>query len=116
MLAKIGKKYITGKYILNVSFPVIIHNKKEHYIIFCHEHRLTPFYLTRPAYYSDVLERLKLITEHLISFLYLTTTQVKSINSVLEETFKYRISSLIIYLEHNEKHPIIANFYIINDL
>ena len=82
---------------------------------FCHEQRLAPYYLTRAAYCPDVLERLKWVTVHLISFLHLTTTQVKPFNPLIGETFQCRIGNLRLYLEHTVNHPITANFYGIDD-
>ena len=115
LVAKLGKNILTGKSILNVSFPVFIFDKRTLHQAFCHEHRLAPYYLTRAAYSPDVLERLKWVTVHLISFLHLTTTQVKPFNPILGETFQCRIGNLKIYLEHTKNHPITANFYAIDD-
>ena len=115
LVAKMGKNILTGKSILNVSFPVFIFDKRTLHQAFCHEHRLAPYYLTRAAYSPDVLERLKWVTVHLISFLHLTTTQVKPFNPIIGETFQCRIGNLKIYLEHTVNHPITANFYGIDD-
>ena len=115
LVAKMGKNILTGKSILNVSFPVFIFDKRTLHQAFCHEHRLAPYYLTRAAYSPDVLERLKWVTVHLISFLHLTTTQVKPFNPLIGETFQCRIGNLRIYLEHTVNHPITANFYGIDD-
>ena len=115
LVAKMGKNILTGKSILNVSFPVFIFDKRTLHQAFCHEHRLAPYYLTRAAYSPDVLERLKWVTVHLISFLHLTTTQVKPFNPLIGETFQCRIGNLRIYLEHTANHPITANFYAIDD-
>ena len=110
-----GKNILTGKSILNVSFPVFIFDKRTLHQAFCHEHRLAPYYLTRAAYSPDVLERLKWVTVHLLSFLHLTTTQVKPFNPLIGETFQCRIGNLKLYLEHTVNHPITANFYGIDD-
>ena len=115
LVAKMGKNILTGKSILNVSFPVFIFDKRTLHQAFCHEHRLAPYYLTRAAYSPDVLERLKWVTVHLISFLHLTTTQVKPFNPILGETFQCRIGNLKLYLEQTANHPITANFYGIDD-
>ena len=115
LVTKMGKNILTGKSILNVSFPVFIFDKRTLHQAFCHEHRLAPYYLTRAAYSPDVLERLKWVTVHLISFLHLTTTQVKPFNPLIGETFQCRIGNLKIYLEHTVNHPITANFYAIDD-
>ena len=115
LVAKMGKNILTGKSILNVSFPVFIFDKRTLHQAFCHEHRLAPYYLTRAAYSTDVLERLKWVTVHLISFLHLTTTQVKPFNPIIGETFQCRIGNLKLYLEHTVNHPITANFYGIDD-
>ena len=115
LVAKMGKNILTGKSILNVSFPVFIFDKRTLHQAFCHEHRLAPYYLTRAAYSPDVLERLKWVTVHLLSFLHLTTTQVKPFNPLIGETFQCRIGNLRIYLEHTVNHPITANFYAIDD-
>ena len=115
LVAKMGKNILTGKSILNISFPVFIFDKRTLHQAFCHEHRLAPYYLTRAAYSPDVLERLKWVTVHLISFLHLTTTQVKPFNPLIGETFQCRIGNLRLYLEHTVNHPITANFYGIED-
>ena len=115
LVAKMGKNILTGKFILNVSLPIFIFDKRTLHQAFCHEHRLSPYYLTRAAYSPDVLERLKWVTVHLISFLHLTTTQVKPFNPIIGETFQCRIGNLKIYLEHTANHPITANFYAIDD-
>ena len=115
LVTKMGKNILTGKSILNVSFPVFIFDKRTLHQAFCHEHRLAPYYLTRAAYSPDVLERLKWVTVHLISFLHLTTTQVKPFNPIIGETFQCRIGNLKLYLEHTVNHPITANFYGIDD-
>ena len=115
LVTKMGKNILTGKSILNVSFPVFIFDKRTLHQAFCHEHRLAPYYLTRAAYSPDVLERLKWVTVHLISFLHLTTTQVKPFNPLIGETFQCRIGNLRLYLEHTVNHPITANFYGIDD-
>ena len=115
LVAKMGKNILTGKSILNVSFPVFIFDKRTLHQAFCHEHRLAPYYLTRAAYSPDVLERLKWVTVHLISFLHLTTTQVKPFNPIIGETFQCRIGNLKLYLEQTVNHPITANFYGIDD-
>ena len=115
LVAKMGKNILTGKSILNVSFPVFIFDKRTLHQAFCHEQRLAPYYLTRAAYSPDVLERLKWVTVHLLSFLHLTTTQVKPFNPIIGETFQCRIGNLKIYLEHTVNHPITANFYGIDD-
>ena len=115
LIKKMGKNIFTGKPILNVSCPVYIFDKRTLHQVFCHEHRLAPYYLTRAAYSPDVLERLKWVTVHLISFLHLTTTQVKPFNPLIGETFQCRIGNLKLYLEHTVNHPITANFYCIDD-
>ena len=115
LVTKMGKNILTGKSILNVSFPVFIFDKRTLHQAFCHEQRLAPYYLTRAAYCPDVLERLKWVTVHLISFLHLTTTQVKPFNPLIGETFQCRIGNLRLYLEHTVNHPITANFYGIDD-
>jgi len=115
LVAKMGKNILTGKSILNVSFPVFIFDKRTLHQAFCHEQRLAPYYLTRAVYCPDVLERLKWVTVHLLSFLHLTTTQVKPFNPIIGETFQCRIGNLKIYLEHTVNHPITANFYGIDD-
>ena len=76
LITKMGKNILTGKSILNVSFPVFIFDKRTLHQVFCHEQRLAPYYITRAVYSPDVLERLKWMTVHLLSFLHLTTTQV----------------------------------------
>ena len=115
LVTKMGKNILTGKSILNVSFPVFIFDKRTLHQAFCHEHRLAPFYLTRAAHSPDVLERLKWVTVHLISFLHLTTTQIKPFNPLIGETFQCRIGNLKLYLEQTANHPITANFYGIDD-
>jgi len=115
LVAKMGKNILVGKSILNVSFPVFIFDKRTLHQVFCHEHRLAPYILTRAAYSPDVLERLKWVTVHLISFLHLTTIQVKPFNPIIGETFQCRIGNLKLYLEHTVNHPITANFYGIDD-
>ena len=115
LVTKMGKNILTGKSILNVSFPVFIFDKRTLHQAFCHEHRLAPYYLARAAYSPDVLERLKWVTVHLLSFLHLTTTQVKPFNPIIGETFQCRIGNLKLYLEHTVNHPITANFYGIDD-
>ena len=115
LVTKMGKNILTGKSILNVSFPVFIFDKRTLHQAFCHEQRLAPYYLTRAAYCPDVLERLKWVTVHLISFLHLTTTQVEPFNPLIGETFQCRIGNLRLYLEHTVNHPITANFYGIDD-
>ena len=94
LVTKMGKNILTGKSILNVSFPVFIFDKRTLHQAFCHEQRLAPYYLTRAAYCPDVLERLKWVTVHLLSFLHLTTTQVKPFNPIIGETFQCRIGNL----------------------
>ena len=115
LVKKMGKNILTGKSILSVSFPVFIFDKRTLHQAFCHEHRLAPYYLTRAAYSPDVLERLKWVTVHLISFLHLTTTQIKPFNPIIGETFQCRIGNLKLYLEQTVNHPITANFYGIDD-
>ena len=85
LVAKMGKNILTGKSILNISFPVFIFDKRTLHQAFCHEHRLAPYYLSRAAHTPDVLERLKWVTVHLISFLHLTTTQIKPFNPLIGE-------------------------------
>ena len=115
LVAKMGKNILTGKSILNISFPVFIFDKRTLHQAFCHEHRLAPYYLSHAAYCPDVLERLKWVTVHLLSFLHLTTTQVKPFNPIIGETFQCRIGNLKMFLEHTVNHPITANFYAIDD-
>ena len=115
LVEKLGKNILHGKNVLNVSFPVFIFDKRTLHQAFCHEHRLAPYYLSRAAYCPDVLERLKWVTVHLISFLHLTTTQVKPFNPIIGETFQCRIGNLKMFLEHTVNHPIAANFYAIDD-
>ena len=115
LIAKMGKNILTGKSILNVSFPVFIFDKRTLHQAFCHEQRLAPYYITRAIYSPDILERLKWITVHLMAFLHLTTTQVKPFNPIIGETFQCRIGNLKLFLEHTVNHPITANFYGIDD-
>ena len=115
LIAKMGKNILTGKSILNVSFPVFIFDKRTLHQAFCHEQRLAPYYITRAIYSPDVLERLKWITVHLMAFLHLTTTQVKPFNPIIGETFQCRIGNLKLFLEQTVNHPITANFYGIDD-
>ena len=115
LIAKMGKNILTGKSILNVSFPVFIFDKRTLHQAFCHEQRLAPYYITRAIYSPDILERLKWITVHLMAFLHLTTTQVKPFNPIIGETFQCRIGNLKLFLEQTVNHPITANFYGIDD-
>jgi len=115
LIAKMGKNILTGKSILNISFPVFIFDKRTLHQAFCHEQRLAPYYITRAIYSPDILERLKWITVHLMAFLHLTTTQVKPFNPIIGETFQCRIGNLKLFLEQTVNHPITANFYGIDD-
>ena len=115
LVSKFGKNLMQGKSILSVSFPVFIFDKRTLHQAFCHEHRLAPFALSRAAVAKDPLEKLKWVTVHLMSFIHMTTTQIKPFNPLLGETFQCRIGNLKIYLEHTANHPITANFYGIDD-
>ena len=115
LVSKFGKNLMQGKSILNVSFPVFIFDKRTLHQAFCHEHRLAPYALSRAAVTKNTLEKLKWVTVHLMSFIHMTTTQIKPFNPLLGETFQCRIGNLKIYLEHTANHPITANFYGIDD-
>lgn len=115
LLAKSGKNLFQGKSILNISLPVWMFDKRTLHQVFAYEHRLAPYFLTRAALSIDVVERLKWVTVHLISFLHFTTIQLKPFNPILGETFQCRIGNLTMYLEHTVNHPITANFYGIDD-
>lgn len=116
LVTKFGKNLLQGNSILNISFPVYIFDKRTLHQVFCYEHRLAPYFLSKAAFCTgDKIERLKWVTCFLISFLHFTTIQIKPFNPLIGETFQCRIGDLRLYLEQTQNHPITANFYGVDD-
>ena len=112
LVEKLGKNILHGKSILNISFPVLIFDKRTLQMAFASEQRLAPFYLTKAYFSNDKIERLKWVTTYLVSSCHFCVSQIKPFNPIIGETFQCKIGPLDIYIEQTVNHPITFNFYI----
>ena len=111
LITKFGKNLFEGKSIINVSFPIILYDKRTYAQVFAYEHKLAPYFLSRAALCKDKIEKLKWITVHLFSILHITTIQTQPFKSTLGETFQCKIGDLLLYIENTSSEPLVNNFY-----
>ena len=111
LITKFGKNLFEGKSIINVSFPIILYDKRTYEQVFAYEHKLAPYFLSRAAFCKDKIEKLKWITVHLFSILHITTIQTQPFKSALGETFQCKIGDFLLYMENTSSEPLINNFY-----
>jgi len=111
LVTKFGKNLFEGKSIINVSFPMILYDKRAYSQVLTYEMRTLPYFITRACFSKDKLERLKWIVVHLFSVLHISTVQTQPFKPVLGETFQCKIGDLIVYVENTKSEPLINNFY-----
>jgi hypothetical protein len=115
ILRQMGRKILNGDFNLTrVSFPIkcmqgntALHNCMKSTC-------MSPLYITRAAFSTDPIERLKLvITSSLSSFVY-TSTFLKPLNPVLGETLYGEFEDgTELYCEQTFHHPPISHFLIV---
>ena len=115
LITKFGKNLFEGKSIINISFPIILYDKRTYAQVFAYEHKLAPYFLSRAALCKDKMERLKWITVYLFSIFHITTIQTQPFKPVLGETFQCRIGDFVLYIENTSSEPLINNFYGFDD-
>ena len=59
LLTKFGKNLFQGKSIINISFPIILYDKRAYSQVLAYEMRMLPFFITRAYFCKDKLEKLK---------------------------------------------------------
>ena len=111
LIAKFTKNIMESKKILNISLPVFMFDKRTLQMGFAHEQKLAPIFLSKAAYSSDKIERLKWVTTYLMSSLHFSVIQIKPFNPIIGETFQCRIGNIDLYIEQTVNHPITLNIY-----
>lgn len=111
LITKFGKNLFEGKSIINISFPIILYDKRAYSQVLAYEMRMLPFFITRACFCKDKLEKLKWIVVHLFSILHVSTIQTQPFKPVLGETFQCKIGDFIFYVENTSSEPLINNFY-----
>ena len=86
-------------------------DKRTLQIAWAHEQKLAPILLSKAAFSSDKIERLKWVTAYLISFLHFSVIQIKPFNPMIGETFQCRVGNVDYYVEQTVNHPITLNIY-----
>ena len=111
LITKFGKNLFEGKSIINVSFPIILYDKRAYSQVLAYEMRQLPYFVTMACFAKDKLEKLKWIVVHLFSVLHSTCVQTQPFRPVLGETFQCKIGDFIFYVENTKREPLINNFY-----
>ena len=111
LITKLGKNLFEGKSIINVSFPIILYDKRTYAQVLAYEMRTLPYFITRACFCKDKLEKLKWIVVHLFSVLHLSTIQTQPFKPVLGETFQCKIGDFVFYVANTNSHPLINHFY-----
>ena len=111
LIAKFTQNILQSKSILNISLPVFMFDKRTLQIAWAHEQKLAPILLSKAAFSSDKIERLKWVTAYLISFLHFSVIQIKPFNPMIGETFQCRVGNVDYYVEQTVNHPITLNIY-----
>ena len=111
LIAKFTKNIMESKKILNISLPVFMFDKRTLQMGFAHEQKLAPIFLSKAAFSSDKIERLKWVTTYLMSLLHFSVIQIKPFNPIIGETFQCRIGNIDLYIEQTVNHPITLNIY-----
>ena len=111
LIAKFSKNIIQGKSIFSNSLPVFLFDKRTLLSAFAYDQKLAPIFLTKAAFCSDKIERLKWVTTYLMSGLHFPVIQVKPFNPIIGETFQCRVGNIDIYIEQTANHIIAFNFY-----
>ena len=111
LIAKFTQNILQSKSILNISLPVFMFDKRTLQIAWAHEQKLAPILLSKAAFSSDKIERLKWVTAYLISFLHFSVIQIKPFNPIIGETFQCRVGNVDYYVEQTVNHPITLNIY-----
>ena len=91
LITKFGKNLFEGKSIINISFPIILYDKRVYSQVLAYEMRMLPFFITRACFCKDKLEKLKWVVVHLFSILHVSTIQTQPFKPVLGETFQCKI-------------------------
>lgn len=111
LLTKFGKNLFEGKSIVNVSFPIILYDKRSYSQVLAYEMRTMPYFITRACFAKDKIEKLKWIVVHLFSVLHISTIQTQPFKPVLGETFQCKIGDFVFYVENTKSVPLVNNFY-----
>ena len=111
LIGKFGKNLFEGKSIINVSFPIILYDKRTYAQVLSYEFRLMPYFMTRACLAKDKIEKLKWIVVHLISILHVSIIQTQPFKPSLGETFQCKIGNFVFYVENTKSEPLTNNFY-----
>ncbi len=111
LINKFSSNLLQGKSVLNISLPVFMFDKRTLHMAFAYEQRFASIFLTKAAFCTDKIERLKWVTTYLISCLHMSVIQIKPFNPIIGETFDCRVGSIDLYIEHTVNHPITLNLY-----
>jgi hypothetical protein len=113
LIKKIGTHIFSGKSVMNISLPIHLFDSRSMLEAFTYNYRMSKNFLGKIGQSSNI-ERLKLITVHLLTVLSISITCDKPFNPILGETFQAKIGDSLFYMEQTSHHPPIFNFYIKN--
>ncbi|OMJ79246.1 hypothetical protein SteCoe_20799 [Stentor coeruleus] len=111
MIKRIGKNLLSGKSIMNLSLPVNIFQKYTLLQQVIMTFGYSPIFLEKAAKHTG-LERFKYVVTFAVSVLHLATSQRKSFNPIIGETYQGYLGKAYTYSEQVSHHPPITAFQI----
>jgi len=104
---------ITTMCISRISLPVRIFESKSTLERIADLWRFSPFFLTKAANTTDILERFKLVVTFGVAGMYCAMQQLKPFNPLIGETLEATLEDgTDILVEHTSHHPPISNFFV----
>ena len=94
LFLKINSTFIKGQNIINILFPLIVHDRRTLMQVYAYELKEAPYILNKVNLTSDPIDRLKQMTSFVISQIYLSPLRIIPFIPLLGETYQVKIANL----------------------
>lgn len=111
LFLKINSTFIKGQNIINILFPLIVHDRRTLMQVYAYELKEAPYILNKVNFTSDPIDRLKQMTSFVISQIYLSPLRIIPFIPLLGETYQVKIANLNCYFEQTCVNPPTTNIY-----
>jgi len=113
LLKQVGRNILSGKSIMNISFPVYVFEAYSLLDRFASLYNFVPTLLSPIITMTDGLERMKVVVTWVVGSMNLGISQYKPFNPILGETLQAQLGEYKVYGEQVSHHPPISSIMVV---
>jgi hypothetical protein len=113
LLKQVGKNILSGRSIMNISFPVYVFEPYSLLDRFVSLYTFVPTLLSPITTIKDPIERMKVMVTWVIASMHLGISQYKPFNPILGETLEATLNKYKFYGEQISHHPPISSIMVV---